>query len=487
MLPNGTGTNGPTYTIVSGTTVPLTATLTAPFTGTDGEMVIFRANGISLGSGNLSNGVATLTTSALPIGTDNITAQYIGDGTYAASVSSSIVMTVLAPAPTFTPAALTFPLQVLGTTSASMMATLTNTANAAISITSITATGAFAQTNNCGSTLAANASCAVTVTFVPTAAGGATGAVVVLDSAQFGTATLNLSGSGAAPAVPALSPATVGFGGQSVSVATAAQTVTLANSASGPLAISSIAATGDFSQTNNCPATLPASATCSISIVFTPTATGSRTGTLTVTDNAATATQTVALMGTGYTAGAITPSTPTLTPPTKGGTTTTTIGISAPPTYTGPVTVACSVAYQGSGTAVDLPKCVMSPAAVTISAPGQVVTSTLTVSTTAASSALRSPFERGAEEIMAAGLLFLAGFGIRRRSGRGTLLAVLMLAALGFTAGCGGGGSGNTSSTGTTTTTTTPDPGTTSGNYQITVTSTAGSSTSSSNLTMTVQ
>jgi hypothetical protein len=58
---------------------------------------------------------------------------------------------------------------------------------------------------------------------------------------------------------------------------------------------------GDFAQTNNCPGTLAARASCTINITFTPTATGSRSANLTLTDNAADSPQNAVLSGTGTT------------------------------------------------------------------------------------------------------------------------------------------------------------------------------------------
>src|SRR5205814_8789583 len=86
----------------------------------------------------------------------------------------------------------------------------------------------------------------------------------------------------------------------------APQAVTLTNSGSSALTISSISITGtnsgDFAQTNNCPlspSTLAASTSCTINVTFTPTATGARSGTLSVADNAAGSPQTASLSGTG--------------------------------------------------------------------------------------------------------------------------------------------------------------------------------------------
>ncbi len=96
-------------------------------------------------------------------------------------------------------------------------------------------------------------------------------------------------------------PASLNFAPQTVNVASNSQTVTLAEGINGA-SISSIAVTGDYAQTNNCPASLTASQTCTINVVFTPTAEGSRNGTLTILSNATSSpvisTQ-VSLSGTG--------------------------------------------------------------------------------------------------------------------------------------------------------------------------------------------
>ncbi len=73
----------------------------------------------------------------------------------------------------------------------------------------------------------------------------------------------------------------------------------LTNNGEGQIAISNIATTGDFSESHDCGATLDAGDTCNINVVFTPTASGPRTGTLTVTTNTPAGTYTANLSGTG--------------------------------------------------------------------------------------------------------------------------------------------------------------------------------------------
>jgi len=101
-----------------------------------------------------------------------------------------------------------------------------------------------------------------------------------------------------APAVVTLSPTSITFGSQRVGTTSAPETVTLTITGEGTLLISSIAASGDFAQTNNCGSSL-ANSSCTISVTFTPTSTGSRTGSITLTDNASVTPQTVPLSGTG--------------------------------------------------------------------------------------------------------------------------------------------------------------------------------------------
>src|SRR5207245_9947012 len=81
-------------------------------------------------------------------------------------------------------------------------------------------------------------------------------------------------------------PPSLTFASQNLGTTSAAQAVTLTNSGPGTLGITSIAASGDYAQTNNCGTSLAVNASCTINVTFTPTVAGTRTGTLTVTDNA---------------------------------------------------------------------------------------------------------------------------------------------------------------------------------------------------------
>jgi hypothetical protein len=101
------------------------------------------------------------------------------------------------------------------------------------------------------------------------------------------------------PPVVALSTTSLTFGLQLVGTRSAAQTAILTNTATTPLTISSIAVSGDFVAKDNCGSSLPAGASCTIKAAFSPSEKGDRTGTVTITDDAANSPQIIALAGTG--------------------------------------------------------------------------------------------------------------------------------------------------------------------------------------------
>ncbi len=196
------------------------------------------------------------------------------------------------------PTALTFSPTVVGSTSAAQTVTVANPTSSAASVSSITASGPFAETNNCGSSIAANSSCTVSVTYSPTAAGAATGSVTI--NAGGVTNTVSLSGTGTAPGpVLSASPASLSFPATLVGSSPATQTVTVTNTGTTAATVSSVAITGAFSQTNNC-TTLAVNGTCTVTVKFTPTA-ATNSGTLTVNSNANNNPLTVGLSGAGIT------------------------------------------------------------------------------------------------------------------------------------------------------------------------------------------
>ncbi|MDR3745766.1 MAG: choice-of-anchor D domain-containing protein [Acidobacteriaceae bacterium] len=216
--------------------------------------------------------------------------------------------TVALPATTLSPTTLTFTPQAVGTTSAAQTITLTNSGAAPLTLTSIGITGTnsaeFSETSTCANTLAASASCSINVTFAPTASGSAVASISIADNASGSPQSVSLSGS-AAMSGASLSPVTLAFASQPVGVTSAAQAVTLTDSGAAPLTLTGITLTGtnasEFTQTNNCPATLAVSASCTITVAFTAIAAGSASASISITDNASGSPQNVPLNGTATT------------------------------------------------------------------------------------------------------------------------------------------------------------------------------------------
>ncbi len=96
-----------------------------------------------------------------------------------------------------------------------------------------------------------------------------------------------------------LTPTSLSFPTQLVNTTSAAQNVTLMNTGTATLTITNISTTGNFASSNTCGSSVPAGGSCTISVTFTPTGSGVRSGKLSVTDNASGSPQTVSLSGMG--------------------------------------------------------------------------------------------------------------------------------------------------------------------------------------------
>src|SRR6202166_1874989 len=208
-----------------------------------------------------------------------------------------------------TPSSLSFGTLAVGLTSVVKTVTLKNLGTTAITITSIAVTGAeagdFPKTaTSCGSSLAAAASCAVSVTFKPTTTGARSANLTFTDNASGSPQQVPLSGTGT---TAELTPTSLSFGTLAVGLTSAVKTVTLKNVGTTAITITSIAVTGaeagDFPKTaTSCGSSLAVAASCTVSVTFKPTTTGARSANLTFTDSAAGSPQQVPLSGTGTTA-----------------------------------------------------------------------------------------------------------------------------------------------------------------------------------------
>ena len=362
------------------------------------------------------------------------------------------------------PLSLSFAQQQVGTASAAQQVTLTNTGDAALSLIAASATGDFSVVNACGNSLNGHSSCSMSVVFNPRNVGLETATLTVAD--EYRTQTVALSGVGVAPPGVSLSPASgLTFGATGVGLTSAAQTVTLTNNGGLPLSIASVSTAGDFAIAaggNGCGATLAQGAACTIQVVFTPTAGGARTGSLTVVSNAPNSPQTLALSGAGvdFTLGA-------------DGATTVTVASGQSAVF--PLLLGSNAAVSGTAafTCTGAPAnavCTVTPASVTL---GTTTVVSVTVDTGVTSAALPG-VGRGIWFVVLVPGLFV----VRRRR------ALVVLCCLMLMAGCGSGrripGSGGAGSGG-------GGVATPSGTYPIVVSASSAGLSRTVNLMMVVQ
>jgi len=302
------------------TAVPNTVTISQGSSGTS-TITVVPVNGftgsVTLSASGLPSGVTagfstnpttststlTLTASATAAtGTVTVTITGVsGSLTQVTTLSLTVNASGGGPAVTLTPTSLTWGKIVVGVTTVAKTVTLTNTGTAMLNISSIATSGDFAQTivaKSCGSTVLAGKSCMIKVTFTPTQLGVRTGNLTITDNAPNSPQTVPLSGTGGPPAT--LAPSSATYAARTVGTTSPAKVFTLTNNLSVTLNSIVISTTGDFSvSTTTCTTSLAAKGNCKISVVFTPTATGTRPGTLSVADSANNSPQTSTLTGTG--------------------------------------------------------------------------------------------------------------------------------------------------------------------------------------------
>jgi hypothetical protein len=222
-------------------------------------------------------------------------------GTYGRGVWGVPLLTASTPAMPvmgLNPAALTFAMQAVGTASGAQTISVTNTGNAALKVTQVVTSGDFAETDNCVGTVGVGASCAVQVSFLPTATGMRTGLVTIYGNVAGGQATVALGGTGTTAAAIVLNPISVTYSGTNVGASSVAANITISNTGGLPVTLGTVVATGDFAiAANTCGPTLAPQVGCTIAVKFVPTASGTRAGTLTVTDSVGV--QAASLSGTG--------------------------------------------------------------------------------------------------------------------------------------------------------------------------------------------
>jgi hypothetical protein len=211
-----------------------------------------------------------------------------------------------APVLNVSPPSLTFAQQQPGVASAPQTVTVKNTGGAPMANVGLQISGAGASSfqlssTTCGTTLDAGSSCTAQITFSPAAAGGIT-ATLSVSSSTLGVnpASVTLSGTAELSTGLSASPTQLNFGAVNPGQTTAAQTVTVTNTASYSINALSLAVSPQFVLTqNHCIAALAAGAQCTAAVAFSPASNAGTTGTLTITSPDVATPASVALIGSG--------------------------------------------------------------------------------------------------------------------------------------------------------------------------------------------
>jgi hypothetical protein len=381
-----------------------------------------------------------------------------------------------APALAYMPPSLAFGYQQIGVTSQPLTVTLENlTSSGTLDLNSIVVSGpGFAPgMSTCGATLApaglGGGTCTYSVTFTPQNANPANGAITITDNSLGSPHVIPLSGQGATP-VATLNPTTLSFPDTIVGQSSSAMAVTMTNTGHATLTISHISISGDFSESNTCGASLSAGQNCSINVTFTPTALGTRNGTVTIADNASNSPQIIPLSGTGI-SGSLNLG------PAPGGSTSATVPAGQPAGYqlsiggdglSGTASLSCTGAPTGAACSV--------PSSMNINA-STATPFNVSVTTTSRTMSMLHPGNMRSRWLWATSLLCLVILPIGRRKrqfvflGRGLPILLLLLIC-----SCGGGSTPASN-----------ENGTPAGMYQLTVAAKSGSVSQSIMLTLKVE
>lgn len=208
----------------------------------------------------------------------------------------------------------------VGLPSATVPFTLSNTGNAVaagIAFANTNAAEFVVNSNTCGTTLAAGASCAFNMTYSPTAM-GADNATLTISYTGGASMVLPLSGTGVTAAPPPAGqlslPVALTMPDQQVGTTGAPVAVQVSNIGSAAVTVSAITLSNmaEFALAGSTCASVAAGATCTLSFTFTPSGTGGRSTSVNIVSNGTGSPQTLVVQGTGLSAGGTPP------PPTSG-------------------------------------------------------------------------------------------------------------------------------------------------------------------------
>jgi YVTN family beta-propeller protein len=308
-----------TTTITSNSPNPSTVnqavTIAFKVTGTGtptGSVTVNASTGGSC-SGPLTSGAGSCVITFTSTGSPTLTATYGGDGNFNGSTSTGVSQTVNAASGStlkFSPATINFGTVYVGIPALGET-TLTNTGTSMITFTNFSVapitgddSSGFLGAELCPKTLNPGKSCIIIMSFTSDSNVTKTHAanLVIADNASGSPQTVLMSATVINP-VASLSATSWNFGNQKTGTSSAAKSITLTNSGTTPLILSNLSISGNFALASgtSCTSTttLAPAGSCLIKVTFTPTSKGSRSGSVTIKDNALSSPSTISLSGTG--------------------------------------------------------------------------------------------------------------------------------------------------------------------------------------------
>jgi hypothetical protein len=465
-----------------------TALIMSAYLGGSG---VDQGNAIALSPNATSSGTMDITVAGTTTSQDFPVVNALAGQTTAPGNGDAFVTKILGtsfPMVTVSPTSVGFGDQAVGFSSSTQPVTITNTGQVPLTINSFETTGDFTWSNStCGTPpaqIVIGGACTIAVTFTPTQAMSRSGTLTISDNAINSPQGVGLQGNGVL-VQDSVSPLTLSFPSTALGTTSAALTVTVQNTdPKQTLIISSSPVIGgnnasDFAvSSNTCTTNLTLGQSCTFGVTFTPTAPGSRIGTLIINGNGNTFPATVSLTGVGNGAGSIgsagadftlTPSSTSLAV-TPGTAATFTVTLTPSSLFTGTVQLACTP--TGGAT------CSISPASITVVSGTTSYPATVTVNIPAGSTVTVTELMRPGR--LLATLLPFGGIGLVLAGRRRRWLLLLGLAvwlALGMM-GCGGSSSSSSSQTPKVTITATSQSGSVQAVVPLSVSSSSSSSSS---------
>ena len=253
----------------------------------------------------------TVGTSPVPYGIGiTFAAVYMGK----TRTDNFIVAPVVLPTIAVSPGTLSFGLQAIGTVSAAQTVFVQNTSNLTLNLGTMSISGPFTKTTDCGASLLPGTYCRVWVSFAPAIAGYQSGTLLIPNNSLNNPAAVSLNGNGYVP-TPGLSvsPTSIGFGSVRLGLATSGRIITVTSTGNAPLIVSSVSLGGanpdDFWLGNDgCSGVaLAPGASCTVAVSFEPLRIGTRSATVTIVHNAGGGSTAVSLSGTGLKSGGYIP------------------------------------------------------------------------------------------------------------------------------------------------------------------------------------